>query len=104
MGQDAILVAEDLNAALKVRALFDRDACRNKVSRYVSRPADLNLLTRVNFPVELSAHGNLPRSDIRLHLAVLADGNRMILKIERSFKLPIDGQVFVSGELTAKHD
>src|SRR5579875_1424546 len=99
-GQRLLFIAKDFDAAFEISPVVNRHARRHQVSHHVPCAANIDLFASVNLPVELSSYHHLLGGNIRLHLAVLADGQRAILQIDRPFKLAVNRQVLVAGKLS----
>src|SRR3982074_3137641 len=86
----------DVNLALQVGTLFDRDTLGRNIPRGHRRLAQLNTFTGLNVAFQLSLHDDDFRFHAGFHLAVRPNGQAVSFQRDSSLDLTVYVEVFAA--------
>src|SRR5262245_9385565 len=93
-----------VDAAAEMRALGDRHARRDDVAIHRSVVADVDLLARGDVARHLAQHDDRLGKDLSLDPAVGTDRQHVIAKLNRTFDMTLNGQIFAAVQLAFDDD
>src|SRR5262245_18841347 len=97
-------LALHVDAATEMSAFGDRHARRDDITVHGPVVANVDLVAGRHVPGDLAEHDDRLGKDLRLDLAIGADGQNVIFELDGALDMTFDGQVFAAIQLALDHD